>query len=155
MPLVPYQCSECGVTTAERGRAKGMCKSCYHRMARLRWSAEHREQEREKARIYHQTHKERLNGQITQRRRDMRTRIIETLGSACQCCGVTEPVFLTIDHVQNDGNKVRGMQRHLLYKMILDEGCPPERYQILCWNCNSAKHLLGACPHMRESSKKT
>jgi hypothetical protein len=57
-------------------------------------------------------------------------------------------VFLTIDHVQGDGAQVRKLRRHLVHKMILDEGCPPDRYQILCWNCNSAKHLLGVCPHV-------
>ncbi len=155
MPLVPYQCSECGETTAERGRAKGMCKSCYHRMARLRWSVENRERERQKTAAYYQNNKERINSQITNRRRGMRARILETLGAKCQCCGETEPVFLTIDHVQNDGALVRKKARHLIYKNILDEGCPTDRYQILCWNCNSAKGILGACPHSADSSKKT
>lgn len=155
MPLVPYQCSECGQMADKRGRAKGMCARCYHRMARLRWSAEHSEQEKEKARAYHQAHKVRINAQITQRRRNIRTQIMETMGSKCQCCGETEPAFLTIDHVQNDGWKVRKRARHLIYKTILDEGCPPDRYQILCWNCNSAKGMLGACPHSAISSKKT
>ena len=78
----------------------------------------------------------------------MRRKIIETLGARCNCCGETEQAFLTIDHVQNDGAMVRKKQRHLVYKMILDEGIPPDRYQILCWNCNAAKGILGACPHL-------
>jgi hypothetical protein len=147
MPLVPYQCSECGQMTAEHGRAKGMCQSCYHRMARRRWSAANREREREKAASYHQANKVRLNSQITERRRSYRTEVMARLGSRCQCCGETTPVFLTLDHVQNDGYKDRRTARHLIYKRVLDEGCPPERYQILCWNCNAAK-ALGGCPHL-------
>jgi len=117
-------------------------------MARLRWSAANRERERRKAAAYHQANKARLNGQITARRRTMRGQIMERLGGACRCCGETTPVFLTIDHVQNDGAKVRKMRRHLVYKIILDEGCPADRYQILCWNCNAAKGMLGRCPHL-------
>ena len=137
-----------GQTTAERGRAKGMCPSCYHRMARRRWSKNNRNREREKTAAYYQANKERINAQITERRRGMRRQILETLGAICNCCGETEPAFLTIDHVLNDGADDRRLRRHLVYKRILDEGCPTDRYQILCWNCNSAKGMLGNCPHM-------
>lgn len=154
-PLVPYQCSECGEMAGERGRAKGMCRRCYHRMARLRWDGANRERVRAKAAAYHDANRDRLNQRTTERRRAMREQIMQTLGGQCQCCGETTPVFLTIDHVQNDGAKVRHLHRHLIYKMILDEGCPSDRYQILCWNCNSAKGILGACPHSEASSKRT
>jgi primase-polymerase (primpol)-like protein len=155
MPLVPYQCSQCGTETAERGRAKGMCKSCYHRTARLRWSSANRERERLKTAEYHAANRERRNRQVTERRRQMRAQILETLGARCNCCGETEPAFLTIDHILNDGAKVRHLHRHKIYRMILEEGCPTDRYQILCWNCNSAKGMLGHCPHSVPSSTKT
>jgi hypothetical protein len=148
LSLVPYPCSQCGEMADKRGRAKGMCHRCYHRQARKDWTERNRERERLKAAEYHQKHRARINGRITERRRTMRAEIMERLGGKCQCCGETEPVFLTIDHVQGDGAQVRKLRRHLVHKMILDEGCPPDRYQILCWNCNSAKHLLGVCPHV-------
>ena len=148
MPLVPYQCGECGKAADKRGRAKGLCHRCYHRVARKRWDAEHRAQTRAKTAAWHQAHRVERNDRTTARRRAVRAKVVRELGGKCQCCGETTPVFLTIDHVQNDGAKDRQTARHLLYKRILTEGCPPDRYQILCWNCNSAK-ALGGCPHQR------
>lgn len=125
-----------------------MCRRCYHRMARRRWTAENRERERAKTAAYHQANKHRVNANLTERRRAARREIMDRLGNRCQCCGETTPVFLTIDHVQNDGAADRKLSRHLMHARILAEGCPAERYQILCWNCNAAKGLLGACPHL-------
>lgn len=71
----------------------------------------------------------------------------------CNCCGVEPIEFLTIDHVNNDGNVKRrelGGKEHgvLLHKRIVDSGWPAE-YQVLCFNCNLAKGFFGACPHTR------
>jgi len=131
--------------------AKGLCQRCYSR----EWKRTHPERVKELNKADHLKHREKRNRRLTERRRARRRQIVETLGAKCKCCGETEPVFLTIDHVQNDGAKVRTMHRHRLHTMILAEGCPPERYQILCWNCNAAKGILGACPHSTASSKKT
>ena len=75
--------------------------------------------------------------------------MVAALGGKCRCCGETEPVFLTLDHVQNDGHKDRKLARHLLMARVEAEGFPPDRYQILCWNCNAAK-AMGGCPHMAD-----
>jgi len=75
--------------------------------------------------------------------------VMETLGGKCACCGETHPAFLTLDHVQNDGAKDRRLHRHLLMRRIINEGFPRDKYQVLCWNCNAAKHFAGACPHQQ------
>lgn len=72
--------------------------------------------------------------------------------SRCCCCGITEQVFLCLDHINNNGN----VERKLLgestgsgvqfYSRLKRLGWPPG-YQVLCYNCNMAKHLLGECPH--------
>jgi hypothetical protein len=69
----------------------------------------------------------------------------------CACCGETELVFLALDHVRNDGadhrrelaEEGRGAS---LARELARQGWP-EGYQVLCSNCNWAKHVLGACPH--------
>ena len=75
-------------------------------------------------------------------------------GYACACCGETEPLFLTLDHVNNDGGKFRretGFLHHgaKFYKWLKDHFFPPG-YQVLCSNCNHGKHRNnGTCPHQR------
>jgi hypothetical protein len=69
---------------------------------------------------------------------------------ACACCGETMLVFLTLDHEGGNGAEARRAAESrggiTYYRRLVREGFPPG-YQVLCWNCNLAKHLLGACPH--------
>lgn len=79
-----------------------------------------------------------------------KARVIELYGGSCACCGETEPMFLTLDHVNNDGAEHRatdslasqGVRWHRRNGFVRDE-----RFQLLCWNCNCAKGIHGACPH--------
>lgn len=79
-----------------------------------------------------------------------RRQILEGYGAVCACCGETEEVFLTIDHVHGGGTAHRrslgnGNRRMMLE--IIAAGFPPE-YQILCFNCNIGRQRNGGvCPH--------
>ena len=80
--------------------------------------------------------------------------VYERLGNKCCCCGVKEQVFLTVDHVKNNGAKERWRlfgkrtgASYLFLKRIRDKGFPKREYQLLCYNCNIAKYRLGKCPH--------
>jgi hypothetical protein len=56
-------------------------------------------------------------------------------------------MFLQLDHVHNDGAKERAETRTSAYMLALREGFP-DRYQLLCANCNSGKARNGGvCPH--------
>ena len=68
--------------------------------------------------------------------RDKRKSILDALGNRCVCCGETEEIYLEIDHVFNDGSKDKAPS----LKKIKEN---KERYQILCCNCNRAKHKNG------------
>ena len=66
----------------------------------------------------------------------------------CNCCGEDNIEFLSIDHVNNDGAKHRreiGGSAMLNY--WLKQHNYPEGFQVLCYNCNSAKAYCGYCPH--------
>ena len=71
-------------------------------------------------------------------------------GYQCACCGETEPLFLTIDHINNDGNKHRKKFQSRgdgLYKWLKHNNYP-EGFQVLCMNCNHGKRRNGGiCPH--------
>lgn len=72
-------------------------------------------------------------------------------GRHCACCGESILGFLTIDHVNNDGNEHRRTtNRQSIYQILRREGYPPG-YQVLCFNCNSGRALNGGvCPHKQD-----
>ena len=83
-------------------------------------------------------------------RENARVKVFEAYGGRkCACCEETEPSFLSIDHINNDGHieRKQGITGYRLYRMLVKLGFPKDRYQILCFNCNSAKKILGICPH--------
>jgi hypothetical protein len=83
-------------------------------------------------------------------------------GYNCACCGETEPAFLTIDHVNNDGAKHRrevvGLGRgggKKIYAWLIANNFPPG-FQILCMNCNWGKaRNNGVCPHKASEGSTT
>lgn len=73
----------------------------------------------------------------------MRIAVLGLLGGACACCGITETVFLDLDHIAGDGAAERARVNSATWRLALRE---PERFRILCRNCNWAVYL-GKCPH--------
>ena len=92
--------------------------------------------------------------------------------ACCNCCGYTGIEFLTIDHIVPKREMEKKFQRmvktinenvSITSKDIMagfnanrkaDPLCQwlitnnfPKGFQILCWNCNFAKGILGKCPH--------
>ena len=72
-------------------------------------------------------------------------------GYKCNCCGETESLFLTIDHVHNNGAELRRSGVHgngsAFYAWLRKNGFP-DGFQVLCMNCQLGKHRNGGvCPH--------
>ena len=79
-------------------------------------------------------------------------------GKICVCCGETEELFLSFDHINEDGaehrlsigkrsNGIGFCDAVSLLRDLRKRGFPPV-IQILCHNCNHGKHLNGGvCPH--------
>ena len=80
----------------------------------------------------------------------LKNAVFDHYGGRCACCGISERVFLVIDHVNEDGSKHRkklGRSSMNLYRDIINRGFPDD-LQILCHNCNWGKHVNhGICPH--------
>lgn len=76
-------------------------------------------------------------------------------GYRCVCCGVDERLFLSIDHINNDGNVERKSGAYsssgtAFYLWLRKQGFPAG-YQVLCMNCQVGKHRNGGvCPHQRK-----
>jgi hypothetical protein len=73
-------------------------------------------------------------------------------GYKCNCCGECEPMFLSIDHIDNNGAEERKSGLYSgsgigFYQWLRKSGFPLG-YQVLCMNCNTGKHKNGGvCPH--------
>lgn len=73
-------------------------------------------------------------------------------GYKCNCCGESEPMFLSIDHIDNNGAEERRSGLYagsgIGFYMWLRKNKFPSGYQVLCMNCNTGKHKNGGvCPH--------
>ena len=73
----------------------------------------------------------------------------------CNCCNYSESLnALTIDHKKGRKNTEhrRGMIGSALYDWLIKNNYPQD-YQVLCWNCNSAKSDKSVCPHQLDKMK--
>jgi hypothetical protein len=93
------------------------------------------------------------------RRVAMKLRMLDHYGQECACCGEAEVAFLTLDHIEGNGRAHRcealgheSLGGSYFYRWLEKQGWPGG-YQVLCWNCNSAKHFLGECPHQTARRK--
>lgn len=72
-------------------------------------------------------------------------------GYKCVCCGEEEKIFLTLDHINNDGAKHRkaiGIRGGIGIYTWIRKNNFPDGFQVLCFNCNHGKQLnKGICPH--------
>ena len=70
---------------------------------------------------------------------------IRQLGDKCACpgCGVSERLFLTIDHI--NGLDEGGRRDHAI-REAKKSGWDKTKFQMLCWNCNMTKSNKGFCP---------
>lgn len=153
-----FQCRTCLDEDKERDRVRregllkqGLCVSCgrfpiVEGTKRCRWCGENVRNK---------------NNNLDKKRRSI---VLRHYGNKCACCGEDNPIFLCIDHINNNGNEHRkeiwgnqdrgGKQggKAFIY-WIIQHGFPDD-LQILCFNCNMGKHLNGGvCPHQTEGTK--
>lgn len=83
----------------------------------------------------------------------LKLKVFEAYGGAkCACPGCNESMveFLTIEHKNRDGAAHR--KRDNLntsgetYRWLIKNKFPPG-FEVLCFNCNSARWIYGICPH--------
>ena len=88
---------------------------------------------------------------MRERIRALRAEFLEVFGHRCACCGETDEVFLTIDHINGGGKAPRkapgGAQHSMLYS-IKKMGWPRDKFRLFCMNCNWATRKGDPCPHV-------
>jgi hypothetical protein len=116
------RCVNCGVRAPEAGKKR--CSRCAEEAARTA-----RTRVRAVVAAYRQT-------------------VLDHYGSRCACCAESNPLFLTVDHMNNDGAKHRKeVPASKLYPWLIANQFP-DGFQLLCYNCNCGKQRNGGvCPH--------
>lgn len=86
-------------------------------------------------------------------RAEVRKEMIVSYGAKCMCCGEKEPIFLELDHINNDGNIKRKFYKNQFQEWLFlrEHNWPKENHQLLCANCNKGKAKNGGiCPHKKK-----
>jgi len=129
------------------------CRACVIAQKRKHYERT-RPQQRLKQLRYQQENRAKLyayNAEWSRKRHAaLRRETIAEYGGCCACCGEREPIFLDLDHINNDGKDHRREVGNttVLMLRLKAEGWPKDRVQLLCSNCNQGKvRNGGVCPH--------
>lgn len=103
-------------------------------------------------------HPEKIHEYQQRYRLKLKAEVIDHYGGICACCGEDELIFLTIDHINNDGAEHRrqisqwGGGGGPTYRWLRDNDYP-DGFQVLCANCNCGRQWNGGtCPHQLAAS---
>jgi hypothetical protein len=160
------------------GRYHSYCPSCKKEWDRENYY-QHRDERREKERLYAAANKDKIRVYQRQRgierreaghnrteeararRRDYHASVKgQVLGHysggtpTCDCCGETNITFLTLDHKEKGSEHRRSLagrsgQKHM-YLWAKQNSYPP-MFDVKCFNCNTGRHINGGiCPHETE-----
>jgi hypothetical protein len=144
----------------------------FHREYSRKWAKDNRERMRASSRRYYWLHREEIKRrkkgqrdkseqsyQVRARRyHRVRIQVLKMYSGGrpkCACCGETRYEFLTIDHVRGDGaeDRLKMSRGSGFYGKLLKMRINRRKYQVLCYNCNMSKRLLGVCAHRSRSMK--
>ena len=127
---------------ANKKHGSKICKTCSN-IKGTAWKRKHPEKSREYSRHYYKTHPKYNVAWGRQNRIDIRKEMINAYGGKCASCGISNPIILDIDHIDNSGSKDRkkGMWGWRLYRWLRKNNYPKDNFQLLCKNCNWIKHI--------------
>ena len=106
----------------------------------------HKNLERNRAygRDYHFKNSVAISTRNKLRIKNERSEIYRLEDDKCKCCGETDPIYFQLDHVNNDGHLERKNRSRRGPKLTLKKYLEaPEKFQLLCANCNWAKQQNG------------
>ena len=99
---------------------------------------------------YAQNNREKVKGWTTRRTFRRKLKVLHKYGGVCACCGESEVLFLTVDHVNENGAEHRkSVSPDQLYRWLMKNPPSPD-FQVLCMNCNWGRSKNnGICPHKK------
>lgn len=159
------RCRNCTEKTSQKNKElrykallNGLCRICKKNpiIENYKWCVECRD--KQKKWYYQSEYREKSRILDKQRRQERKIRIFNHYGNKCVCCEENNLIFLSIDHINNDGAQHRqeltgkrgrgaGSSSIRFYKWI-EKNNYPNNLQILCFNCNIGRYRNGGiCPH--------
>ena len=119
------------------------------RKYRRAYTASHPEETKRDRQKWRDNNRNHLRNYGKQQRRTVKAEMIAAYGGHCVCCGDSTFEFLTLDHINGNGQEER--KRHGngygLYAWLRKQGWPKKDYRLLCLNCNFSIGHYGYCPH--------
>ena len=91
---------------------------------------------------WYNKNKQKANSFAKEWRKSKRQELISLFGGKCILCGIDNPILLDFDHINNDGWK--DSKKNIIFHVQEN----PERFQLLCKNCNWLKEY-----HRRSNAK--
>jgi len=150
------QCILCDNKDRRRIWAEKKAGTYVSRVRKPRLTDEQRLRRKEENVIYMKNYRQKNKEVINKKRRILANKYkedgINHYGGKCTCCGESIQEFLTLDHVggrpeeEKFNRKFRGKKMWMKAK---SEGYP-DKYTVLCFNCNCAKGAFGYCPHEKQ-----
>lgn len=71
---------------------------------------------------------------------DLKVKAYQAYNNSCAMCGCNQLQYLTIDHINDDGNLHRKEVKNI-YSWLRSNGYPKNNFQLLCFNCNYTKYF--------------
>jgi hypothetical protein len=177
--------SEFGSNAGRHDGLQVYCKPCWTeyrngrkaetKASQRRWYATHRDEHLEQKAEYYRENREAIRpkrwkvnrdpdeyarhvADMKARSRVYRAKVFAHYGTSCECCGESNPGFLTIDHINGCTKEERKKQGggSGLYRWLIANGFP-EGFRTLCMSCNlgRASNLGGVCPHKLKKFNKS
>ena len=88
---------------------------------------------------YYEAHKEEIAKYKKERLQKFKQIVLQHYGQTCACCGESNTEFLTVDHINGEGNKHRKKENYNSILEWLIRNNLPDGFQVLCMNCNFVK----------------
>lgn len=132
------------------------CKACQNKKTQ-QWVTENHERDKQRrnelAKTRYKENRRRYAREYYQR---IKSKAYDHYGRECACCGESEEMFLSLDHINNDGaqsRKENGLSNANDFLHWIIKNDYPDNIQTLCYNCNLGKHRNGGiCPHGKNHS---
>jgi hypothetical protein len=176
--------SEFGTNAGRHDGLQVYCKPCWAeyrdsrktqtKKSQRRWYVKHREEHLEQKAEYYRENREVIRekqkkvnrdpaeyarhvARVLARQKMIKAEVFAHYGTSCECCGESNPGFLTIDHINGCTKEERKKQGlgNVMYNWLRTNGFP-EGFQVQCYNCNygRASNLGGICPHKLKKRNK-
>ena len=168
MEIKNKNCLECGVKYTPTSGQQKYCSKCgvIHEKERekeksKKWREKHPNYDKEqylknkdnpkfqeKRKEWYEKNKDKIGKKHRKYREEIRKQFFEIYGKICFCCGEKNQKFLTLEHINNDGNKERKKYGGMCIYLKAIKEKDKTKYTTSCWNCNEGKRInKGICPH--------